>query len=186
MNILYPVIAWRLLPRMLGIAVMGALVAGMYGVIHDQITFSISEEYFTQFKFSQFAYADIGLSQRGFVGEIGFLATWWVGFFGGWLMARMAVPVWPFRTALRKCAAGFAIMIGAALLAGLVGYILGRIHSPDYSFWEREFDILTIMDIPAFARVGIIHNASYIGGLVGLIGALTCVWRAKRRRKASA
>jgi predicted ribosomally synthesized peptide with SipW-like signal peptide len=32
---------------MLAIAFVGALVAGTYGVFHDQVTYSISPEYFT-------------------------------------------------------------------------------------------------------------------------------------------
>jgi len=32
---------------------------------------------------------------RIFVSEVGFVATWWVGLFSGWLLAGIAVPVWP-------------------------------------------------------------------------------------------
>ena len=47
---------------MLGYAVIGALIAGLYGVVHDQITYSMSPEYFTRLKFFQFRYADFGLA----------------------------------------------------------------------------------------------------------------------------
>ena len=72
MNIFYPRIELRLLPRMLGIAFLGAIVGGLYGILHDQITYSISPEYFTRLKFFQFHYADFGLPPRYFVAEIGF------------------------------------------------------------------------------------------------------------------
>ena len=49
---------------MLGYAVVGALIAGVYGVFHDQITYSISPEYFTRLKFLQFHYADFGFPAR--------------------------------------------------------------------------------------------------------------------------
>ena len=39
----------------------GALIAGLYGVLHDQLTYSISAEYFSDFKFYQFSYLDVGL-----------------------------------------------------------------------------------------------------------------------------
>lgn len=186
MQFLYPVFNWRLLPRMLVIAGLGALTAGIYGIIHDQVTFSISEEYFTRLKFQQFAYAEMGLPVRGFVGQIGFLATWWVGLFAGWLMARMTVPVWPFRKALRSCGKGFAIMISIALASGVAGYALGLLRPPDAAFWEGNFGELGITDMTAFARVGIIHNASYLGGLAGLLCALTWLWGEKRKERASA
>ena len=53
-NILYPKLRPSLLLPMLGYAVMGALIAGLYGVVHDQITYSMSPEYFTRLKFFQF------------------------------------------------------------------------------------------------------------------------------------
>jgi hypothetical protein len=53
-NIFYPKFRPSLLLPMLGYAVMGALIAGLYGVVHDQITYSMSPEYFTRLKFFQF------------------------------------------------------------------------------------------------------------------------------------
>ena len=79
MNIFYPKIQLRHLPRMLGIAFLGAIVGGVYGILHDQITYSISQEYFTKLKFDQFRYADFGFPARVFVSEVGFLAACWAG-----------------------------------------------------------------------------------------------------------
>lgn len=45
---------------MLGLCVVGSLIAGTYGILHDQVTYSIGPEYFTRFKFEQFAWADWG------------------------------------------------------------------------------------------------------------------------------
>ena len=104
MNLLYPVLPLRLLPRMLGIAVAGALIAGTYGALHDQVTYSLSEAYFTKLKFHQFHYANFGLPARGFVAVVGFLATWWVGVAAGWVLGRIAVPAWPGREAWRRSA----------------------------------------------------------------------------------
>lgn len=151
---------------------MGALVAGSYGILHDQITYSISAEYFTKLKFHQFHYANFGFPVRIFVAEVGFLATWWVGVFSGWFLARIAVPAWPFCIALKKCLIGFGLIFGFAILATSIGYYLGINHTHDYSNWaELGFDY-GITDLPAFVRVAYIHNSSYIGGLLGLITAI--------------
>ena len=80
------------LSAVLGFTVLGALLAGGYGVIHDQITFTIVPEYFHNFKFYQFSYADLGLGDRVFVGCVGFLATWWVGLIVGWILSRRCRP----------------------------------------------------------------------------------------------
>ena len=40
------------------VSIMAALLAGIYGMIHDQISYSISNEYYTKFKFIQFNLAN--------------------------------------------------------------------------------------------------------------------------------
>ena len=181
MNIFYPKIQLRHLSRMLGIAFLGAIVGGVYGILHDQITYSISQEYFTKLKFDQFRYADFGFPARVFVSEVGFLATCWAGFFSGWFLARIAVPAWPPREAFRKCLAGFLIVFILAFSAAVVGYFLGIRHTGDYSHWQETCDGLGVADIRSFVRVAYIHNAGYIGGLVGLVCAILFLHRLKRR-----
>src|SRR5690242_10176342 len=111
LRFLIPRIALRDLGPMIGVAVVGAIVAGVYGMLHDQITYTISPEYFTKLKFDQFAYAEFGFSERVFVAEIGFLATWWVGFFSAWFLARRLVPDQPRPRAFRQIAVGLAIIL---------------------------------------------------------------------------
>src|SRR5208283_2263623 len=152
-NILYPKLRLNLLRPMLGYAVMGALIAGLYGVVHDQITYSISPEYFTRLKFFQFHYADVGLPPRYFVAEIGFLATWWVGFVAGWFLARVTVPSLPRSAAFRYSLRGFLVIFTGALVASILGYIFGKLHGPDFSDWESFKYTFHVEDLPSFVRV---------------------------------
>ena len=56
------------------------LIAGLYGALHDQVSFTISPEYFTRFKYDQFGFDPQWFGgDRHTVALIGFLATWWVG-----------------------------------------------------------------------------------------------------------
>ena len=181
-NILYPKIRLALLPTMLGYAVLGALFAGCYGILHDQVTYSISHEYFTQFKFLQFYYADFGLPPCVFAAEVGFLATWWVGFVAAWFIARVTVPAFPRRAAFRYSLHGFLIIFAVAFTASIVGYILGMFHGSDYSAWAEFASTLRITDMPSFVRVAYIHNAGYLGGLIGLISAIIYVRRQKNAK----
>jgi hypothetical protein len=180
MNIFLPKFKMTHLPRMLTIAFLGAIISGLYGILHDQITYSISHEYFTKLKFHQFHYANLGLPTPVFVSEIGFLATWWVGFFSGWFLARIAVPAWPTGVAVRRCLIGFSFIFALALIAGVVGYLLGIHHSSDYSNWQDMCSSLGVTDVPAFVRVAYIHNAGYIGGLLGLVLAIIYLQRLKK------
>src|ERR1043166_9744385 len=109
---------------MLGYALLGALLAGPYGVVHDQVTYSISAEYFTRLKFSQFQRADFGFPPRVFVAEIGFLATWCVCVLPAWFIARITVPSAPPAVAFGRPAGGFAIILACALASSAVGYVL--------------------------------------------------------------
>lgn len=187
MNLLYPRIERRHLPLMLGISAVGALIAGGYGILHDQVSYTLSEEYFTKLKFAQFHYADFGGPRRVLVAEIGFMATWWVGFVAGWFLARLTVPHLERSIALRRCRLGFAVVFVFALIGGLVGAWLGwlRIHEPDFSAWAEYADINGVEQMDRFVWVAYIHNSGYAGGLAGLIAALIHA-RCRRRADMSA
>ena len=180
MNLLYPKIPLASLPVMFGYAVAGAVLAGLYGIVNDQVTYSISPEYFTRLKFAQFRYADFGLPARVFVAEIGFLATWWVGLVAGWFIARVSVPACSRPQAFRCCVRGFMIVFAFGIGAAIVGYISGLLHGSDYSAWTNMASKLGIVDLPGFVRVAYIHNASYLGGLIGLVSAIIYVRKRKR------
>lgn len=182
-SVLYPKLRLDLLPAMLGYAVLGAFIAGFYGIVHDQITYSISPEYFTCLKFLQFHYADFGLPPRVFVAEIGFLATWWVGLIAGWFLARIAVPALPAEKARSGVLLGFAIVFAGGFIAALAGFLLGLRLGPesDLSNWRGFTTSRGVVDLPNFVRVAYIHNASYLGGLIGLIVALLHLRRQKNK-----
>lgn len=165
---------------MLLFGLVGAVIAGMYGVVHDQVTYTIGPEYFTKFKFEQFHYLSQAQPVRLIVAEIGFLATWWVGFFAGWFMGRVTVPRLPVAQAARLSLVGVIWIMAAALVAGAIAGGLAPSTAGDarLAYWASEFKTLGISDLPAFVRVGYIHNASYLGGLLGLIGSL--IWLAKK------
>jgi hypothetical protein len=172
--LLYPKLRLDLLPAMFGYALLGALTAGFYGVLHDQITYSISPEYFTRLKFLQFHYADFGLPPRCLVAEIGFLATWWVGLIAGWFLARMVMPRCPSDKARANIFRGFGIVLSFGFAGALLAFLYGLLRGPDadYSNWHEFVAARGVVDLPNFVRVAYIHNASYLGGLLGLITAL--------------
>ena len=182
-SLLYPKLRLDLLPTVVAYTLLGALIAGLYGVLHDQITYSISAEYFTRLKFLQFHYADFGFPPRVFVAEIGFLATWWVGLIAGWFLARIAVPAMSDKRARSSILRGFAIIFASAFAAALVGLLLGLRLGPDsnLSNWQGFTTTRGIVNLPAFVRVAYIHNASYLGGLIGLMVALLYLRRQRNK-----
>ncbi len=180
-TLLYPRLSRSWLPAMIRYAFIGSVFAGAYGILHDQITYSISPEYFTRVKFAQFHYADFGLPHRVFVAEIGFLATWWVGFVAGWFLARVMVPTFPPQLANRYLVQSLLIIVTVALIAATIGHLVGlqRRSNPDLSSWHGLATSHGIQDLPAFVHVAYIHNASYLGGFVGLVAAIVRLRRLK-------
>lgn len=156
---------------MLGFCVLGSLIAGIYGILHDQITFTIGPEYFTNFKFDQFDWANLGLGDRTFVACIGFLATWWFGLIVAWILTRRMLPNQPRGVAFKKIFSGFVVVLATGMLFGIGGFIYGNYRGPDadYSSWSWAFRKYNVTDEWSFVRVAYIHNAGYLGGLAGLI-----------------
>jgi hypothetical protein len=174
---LVPKIALADLPAMIGVALFGALFAGGYGVVHDQITYTISPEYFTNLKFNHFRYANFGLGDRVFAGAIGFLAAWWVGFIVAWFLGRRFLPNQSRAEAHRRLRTAFVCVFVCGASAGVLGYAYGLWRGPDadYAAWIPVLREYAITDGWAFIRVAYIHNASYLGGFLGLIVSLLVI-----------
>jgi len=172
MSLLHPRIPCRDLLWLVAMAAGGSLVAGIYGIIHDQITFTLAPEYFTRMKFQQFAWADVGWPRRWFVAEIGFLASWWVGLIAGWFLGRMAVPGRSRAEAMGWFLRGMAVIVGCAAACAGLGGGLARCGWGMVPSWLESAQDMGVQDTSAFLMVGWIHNGSYFGGAAGLLIAL--------------
>jgi len=182
LDLLIPRFPLRQLPAILAIAALGALLASLYGILHDQLTYTISPEYFTRLKFQQFAWANLGLPPRMFVGEIGFLASWWVGLIGGWLVARAGAAQLPFAIRWTLVARSFALVAIITLTAGLIGWLWGSavVSSSSLSAWQIARQSLGVRDLPSFVTVAYIHNATYLGAALGILIAIFYIRRVRR------
>ena len=58
-------------------------IAGGYGALHNQISYTVSSEYFTRFKFNQFNLQDNSLNNRIKAAMVGYRASAWMGFYIG-------------------------------------------------------------------------------------------------------
>lgn len=171
-KLLVPQVAWSDLRRLAGLAGLGALVAGSYGILHDQLTFTLAPEYFTHLKFAQFQWAECGLPPRGFVAEIGFLATWWVGFFATWFFARFAAPRHDPTALPRVCARLWGLLGGCAIGGGVLGYLLGPSYYLSSPEWLEALSVSQLTQPQAFAQVAGIHLGGYLGALGGWLWAM--------------
>jgi hypothetical protein len=157
----------------------GCVIAGQYGAVHDQISYSVSPDYFHSFKFRQF---DVPAEYHNRLGAaiVGWHATWWMGLLIGIpiLIVALILPGW--RAYLTQSLIAYAVVAATALVVGLaaLAYASATITVailPDY--WYPQGDI----DRVAFARVGTMHNFSYLGGFVGIVTAsIYLIWARQR------
>ena len=171
---------------LLAILILAPLIGGLYGIFHDQITYTISPEYYTKFKFYQFGLMDIGNeaifpNPRLQVSVVGFLATWWMGIPVGIILGLVGLIQERARTMFLTTLKAFVVTILIAFLTGLVGLIYGFLFLKysDLSWFMPD----NLIDRTNFIAVGSMHNFSYLGGLTGLIGGITFTIIEKRKQK---
>lgn len=153
--------------------VLAAVVAGIYGMLHDQISYTFSEEYFTQFKFKQFGIPWAYEAPRLGASYVGALATWWMGILVYILLGLFGFMFHSPKQMASNLSKSFLVVIGVALLTGLAGLALGYYQVNNqtvsqYMQWVRP----GVSEPIQFIRVGFMHNASYLGGLTGLLSGI--------------
>lgn len=151
------------------VIMVSVLLTGIYGILHDQITYSISHEYFTKFKYAQFGFEPAWFGgDRSTVAVIGFLATWWVGGFIGACLGLLFRDAATMRNEVIRV---IGLVYCTAVVTGIIGFFYGKYYLPNVGVaWWMPADLINKND---FITVGSIHNFSYMGGLLGLLfGAL--------------
>ena len=148
------------------ILVFTPLICGIYGILHDQFTYTISPEYYTKFKFIQFQTAE-AIPNRLVVSIVGFMATWWVGIPLGIVLALTGLIHKDWREMLKIYLKSIIRIIPVAFLVGLIGLFYGwGFHKESDLHW---FFPDNLIDTKQFMMVGSMHNFSYVGGVIGLI-----------------
>lgn len=157
------------------IILIAPLIGGIYGILHDQLTYSISTEYYTKFKFYQFGLVTAGKeailnNPRFEVSIVGFMATWWMGLPIGLILGLIGLIHQNHKAMFRITMKAIFITVITAFLAGLVGLAYGKLYLAEtrVSWWLPE----NLIDTKKFITVGSMHNFSYLGGLFGLIAGI--------------
>lgn len=165
------------------IIITASVLGGIYGIINDQITYSISEEYYTKFKFDQFNityYWGLGKNIGGGktpeiilknprfgVSIVGALATWWVGLIIGIILGLVGLIHKTWKQMFQVTLKAIVLTTCVALVSGLFGlgygYFVLLENPPNWYLPDH------LIDRDSFIMVGSMHNFSYLGGLIGLV-----------------
>ncbi len=151
------------------IVIISIILASIYGIFHNQISYSISHEYFTKFKFEQFGFWDYAFENdnKKKVAFIGVLATWWFGLLIGLVNGIIGFSQ-PTAKIMWKSAFGATIRtLTIAIGIGFVGILVGKFIISNLNLdWNLPSDLINRKN---FLTAGTMHNFSYLGGITGLI-----------------
>lgn len=163
----------------LALLLTSMLAAGAFGALHNQVSYSVGPDYYHQLKFLQFGIpADV--QPRIGAALVGWQASWWMGlivglppFLLGLLLLSPAGTIWA--AGLRAIAAVLMVTTTASVLGLVFGLmavdqqVVQQVALPD-----------RIHDPVGFLRAGAMHDASYIGGFLGIFAAVWVIFRASR------
>jgi hypothetical protein len=162
--------ALKKLAVFLALLCVAVALASLYGILHNQISYTVAPEYFTKFKFRQFGFVETPLPARVRASLIGFMASWWMGIPIGVLVGLAGLlhrsPSQMWRVTLRS----MLIAVAFTLLFGLCGLLYGYIQTTDvnmeqYRAWFIPDDVT---DLRRFLCAGYMHNSSYLGGVLAI------------------
>ncbi|MBN1263290.1 MAG: hypothetical protein JW991_02945 [Candidatus Pacebacteria bacterium] len=126
------------------------LTASSYGALHNQFSFTISPEYFTELKFVQFGIRP-DLPRLG-AALVGIKASWWLGLIMALPITLLGLIHQTLRKMFRSTLKSFGLVLLTVLIGSLVGFIWGSVKFP-----RNRFDM-----------AGTMHNFSYLGAFLGL------------------
>lgn len=177
------------LAALLVIIVLACLLGGLYGILHDQISYSISPEYYTKFKFYQFKLVKPGeMSAFAYpriqVAFVGLMASWWMGIPIGVILGLAGIKSLKGARLIKVILRALFIAIAITFITGLIGFTIGHFifaQQPrsDFKGW---FIPDNLVNFKSFITVGTIHNFSYLGGLLGLIAGVIYTVRQKSKQ----
>ena len=150
------------------IVIISIILASIYGILHNQISYSISPEYFTKFKFRQFEFYFMGENQpRQTASLIGVLSTWWFGLLLGLIIGIVGMFQRNSKIMWKSAIGAIFRTLGIAIGIGIVGILVGKFLITNLNAnWNLPADLT---DQKSFLTAGTMHNFSYLGGIIGLI-----------------
>ena len=148
--------------------VIACLASGVFGAAHNQVSYSVSPEYFTKYKFHQFQISP-ELPDRIGAALVGWHASWWMGIVLG-------VFLIPFGLLIRGTSAYFVgmlkifvVVLVTTSIVGLLGLAVSFLTITPVTVNGIAMYGNEISDPVSFVRAGTMHNSSYAGGLIGII-----------------
>lgn len=153
--------------------VVGVGIAGLYGALHNQISYTVSPEYFTKLKFQQFDHTNAQIPERIRASYVGFEASWWMGIPIGFLIGIAGFIHRGYQRMWKISVQAMIVSVLFTLGFGLCGLVYGFIQTINFNEFEYRYWYFPddIVDSRRFICAGYMHNSAYLGGLLSIFAA---------------
>jgi len=158
---------------LVGLILAAPVLAGAYGAIHNQVSYTVAPEYFTRFKFAQFHINPV-LSDRLGAALVGWWASWWMGVPIGMILAPVGLFHRTPRRMLAESLRAYGVVVAVTLVVGLSALLVVSVAFEDRELVASYGRMAPegVVHRAAFVRAGIMHDFAYLGGAVGLLVGL--------------
>lgn len=144
------------------------ILAATYGAVHNQVSYSISPEFFTKSMFPLFGFVEYGRNTPRLTSAIiGAWSTWWLGLIIGVVFGIIGLFKSNANRMLAFIKNALCITFVLVIASGILGFVFGKIYLMNTTInWGFSG---TQEQLKNFAIVGYIHDFEYCGGILSII-----------------
>ncbi len=153
---------------------LSIIIASVFGAIHNQISYSVSPEFFKDFLFGKFGiqYWEINNERVGAT-LVGILGSYWVGLILGIIYSIIFLFL-NTENNFKNILNAILINIAFVFLGSFVGYIIGNFINLENSGVFIEFGTRYPQN---YVEAAYMHTGSYYGGIVGLLAGIIYLFK---------
>ena len=157
--------------------IISPLIAGLYGIIIDEFSYTVSGDFFTKFRFLQYNYPPT--AGRYEVAVMGWKNNWILGFFVGIPLAIVGLLHKEDSKIFLYILKSFLITLIVAAFTSLAGFFVGKYFlTKEVANWNLPENI---SDPDTFMAIETMNNFSFMGATIGML--LAILWQMERRKK---
>ncbi|GEP52788.1 hypothetical protein FNO01nite_34600 [Flavobacterium noncentrifugens] len=144
------------------------VLTSIFGVINNQISYSISPEFFTKSMFPRFGFVEYGLdTPRLTAAIIGIWSTWWLGLIIGLIYSIISLSKNNTKTIFSYLTNAILTTFIFVFASGILGFIFGKISLTNVII-NRGFSG-SQEQLKNFVTVGYIHDFEYGGAILAIL-----------------
>ena len=141
--------------------ILACVLAGIYGGLHNQISYSVSPEYFHDFKFRQFR-IETQFQNRIGAAIVGWRASWWMGLYLGVPLGFLALFIHDPAKSLSEFIKTALIVLIITFATGLIALVISffTVYDDQLLAWTERFNLIKPV---RFARAGTMNCPGFTG-----------------------